>query len=230
MNIIPFIDIHTHNLNVQNSALQTSIFNFNPLEQLHPPAQRYFSLSFYPWDTPQISLPDWIARFGHYLQDPLCVALGEIGMDARFGNIELQEKTLKALLSWNQLYNRPVILHAVRSFDKIFHTIKYDHPQFTYIIHDSHLHLAQINSLALHNVYFSFNLKTLHHLEKRKKHLDFFNAVPLDKIFLETDDAKNSNQLLQTYEKICALKNVSMIEMKKSCWLNATSIFGIGQA
>ena len=106
-------DFHTHNPDPPvRSLISTPVYLPGKL----------ISLEFHPWNLPQVFDPA-------QLPEKSCLsafnALGEIGLDKLKGaDFNVQQLYFHALLAMAADCHKPVVIHAVRSFDELFAAVK----------------------------------------------------------------------------------------------------------
>ena len=127
--IFPRIDIHTHDPSRADSA----IINISPNEDILPGT--YYSMGIHPWDTPNVTqtMLDALASKAHNKQ---IVAIGETGLDAlRGGEIASQIELFKFHIELSEQLEKPLIIHAVRTFPLIIKLKQELKPRQPWIIH-----------------------------------------------------------------------------------------------
>lgn len=124
------LDIHTHNLSaVPESALYSLMYG------QEPPSGFFCSAGLHPWylDESAASGFDWLERVA---LNPSVMAIGEAGIDLLRGpSVELQEHLFIAQVELAERLGKPLIVHMVRSADRILHLRKCLSPGMPWLIH-----------------------------------------------------------------------------------------------
>ncbi|MFA5687760.1 MAG: TatD family hydrolase [Kiritimatiellales bacterium] len=119
------------------------------------------------------------------IQNP-AAAIGETGLDfqKRFTNREAQEKSFIAHLQLAGKLNRPVVVHCVHAWGRLFEIIK-ENPAPNILLHAYSGATELIPELAALNCCFSFNAGIINLHAKRVRAA--IAAVPEHRLLLETD-------------------------------------------
>jgi TatD DNase family protein len=123
-------DVHTHIIRVDNR----SIFNLILKEDSLAIPEAFFSSGIHPWyitDNWRMILED------HFQKDyKQRVAIGETGIDMLKGaNIKLQEMVFMAHIEWALNLKMPLVIHSVRSSQRIIEILRDMKFQFPVVIH-----------------------------------------------------------------------------------------------
>lgn len=210
-----YIDIHTHK---QYQKLNTkSVFN---LERENHFVSNLFSSGIHPWFIQEEKLAQIFEKLKSNLALKQAVLLGECGLDKSIETaLELQKKVLKAQLELNKTFHKPVILHCVRAYDEILQIIK-DFP-FNFIFHGFNKNEILAKQLVAKGHYLSFGKALL----QNKKVQQAFKEIPLENIFLETDDT--DFEIEELYLKAAELKQVSVEKLQAAIEKNWNKIIRI---
>ncbi len=193
-----YINIHTHK---NNYGAAFAIYNKNLEKEVTDKIN--FSVGIHPWFITEKNLPEQLKTIEKELQKRNCLALGEIGLDKLTKtDFELQQSVFKAQLNLNKKVNKPVILHVVKAFQQIIAITKnYGYP---YIIHGFTKKLPLAKQLINKGFYLSFGKQLLYNESLQL----VFKTLPLNRIFLETDDASIS--IKELYKKAADIKEISL--------------------
>lgn len=149
-----------------------------------------------------------------------CIAIGEIGLDKTFQTpinkqIELFKKQV-LLAKQNEL---PIILHCVKAWNEIRVIKKEIQTNSCWIYHG--FRKTSIASEVLdEGIFISIGTAILFD----KKLQECVKEIPIQKLFLETD-ATMEFSILDVYEKVAQLKNVSLQELEQSIFENFLNHF-----
>lgn len=136
-----------------------------------------------------------------------CIAIGECGLDSlALADDNLQEKVFEWHIKLANQLRKPIIIHCVRRFSQILHYKKLAKTPF--IIHGYNKKKSIVKDLLDAGCYISFG----HAILSSPTIQNIVKNIPLDKIFLETDDKIIDIQLI--YEKVAELKSISIENIK----------------
>ncbi|MHB1002071.1 MAG: TatD family hydrolase [Armatimonadota bacterium] len=140
----------------------------------------------HPWFVPSSS-PEWIHILEEYISSNLC-GVGEIGLDRNrepFDNNQ-QEEVFIAQLGLARKYNRPTMIHCVKSWGWMMDILQREESlPAGMLIHAYGGSVDLIKPLMKMGAYFSFSGKVLFsNYERARKAL---KAVPLDRLLIESD-------------------------------------------
>jgi TatD DNase family protein len=175
----PYINIHTHNSVNENGI---SIYNNRFLFDKEIKTDHLFSIGIHPYD---INLVDQnsVKELELFLNHKNCKAIGECGLDKlKNSDLTSQQLILQKQLELAVKYNKPVIIHCVKAFDELIEVCKPFNNKIQLIIHG----FNKSEELALQLILKGFYL-SLNHTIFNKENFDF-TRLPINKLFLETDD------------------------------------------
>jgi len=208
-----FINIHTHKKEASNVL---AIYNVDVSEKI--PENSYFSIGIHPWSIQQNNLSEHLLILKQKLAKKNCLALGEIGLDKiTKTDFDLQKEILIAQLKQNSNFNKPVIIHCVRAFSELTTITKnYD---YSFIIHG----FNKKNTLAKILIYKGFFLSFGKPLLYNKTLQQTFKEMPLNQIFLETDDEDIPIEFI--YKKAAEIKEILLKSLILAIDTNFEKIF-----
>ncbi len=181
-----FYDIHTHSLSSGKDII--SIFNrsvgefgsFCGLDLQH----QLYSLGLHPWKIREDNLSKGIDFIEKNSIFDSIKAIGECGLDKLCDTPwNLQEKALIAQIKISESIQKPLIIHCVKAFDELIAFKKEIKPHQSWIIHGYRGKPEQANQLISNGFYLSFGSKF---------NEESIKVIPLERIFLETDDSGES--------------------------------------
>ncbi|MBK6983707.1 MAG: TatD family hydrolase [Bacteroidetes bacterium] len=209
----PYINIHTHHLSKDNGVfLFNNRFGFDKDIYL----EKYFSIGIHPWDADlQVST----LEFKKIIQHPNCLAIGECGLDKIINiDLELQKIVFISQLDLAVKFQKPVIIHCVKAFDELIEICTQYHSKIPLVIHGFNKSLQLAKQLTDKGFYISLNYSIF-----KKKDVDF-NVLPLEKLFLETDN--NESVLIEeVYKKAAACFQIQEDDLKEKIYTNFTVLF-----
>ena len=150
------------------------------------------AFGIHPWYADKVQ-PEWNLRMAAYLQKYPHALVGEVGLD-RFHdkNFEPQNSIFKTQIDLAKQYNRPLIIHAVRShgwLDKYWSVL----PQ-KFVVHSFNGRRELLNKIIAAGGYVSLSSSILKNPHKE----DIVQLIPPERLLLETDSPSQS--IYQTKE------------------------------
>ena len=182
-------------------------------------------------------LPDsWLGQLEALLSNERVCALGEIGLDYHYDNTDkaVQAEVFERQLALAQRLSLPVIIHSRDACEDTMNILKRHKPRgVLHCFSGSAETAAEVVRLGMY-VGFTGVLT----FKNAKKALAACEAVPLDRLLLETDcpymapvphrgKRCDSTMLKYTAEKMAEIKGVSPEEMIDITRRNAERLFGI---
>lgn len=196
-----YINLHTHH--VSNANEELSIYNLDLNKNI---VDKYFSAGIHPWFIQENNLNAQFCWVEKHLSNKKCLALGECGLDKNINiDVKLQKQIFLKQLEVNKSFNKPVIIHCVKSFQEIIFIRKaYNFP---FIIHGFNKKIELAQQLIKNNFLLSFGVVLLENVRLQ----EVFKAIPIENIFLETDNSDISIQ--KVYKKAADLKKINIEEL-----------------
>lgn len=169
------IDIHTHSLNSEKGSALISI----GLESGLMTNDNYYSVGLHPWSISNYE-DESIEMLFKLISYSNVLAIGECGLDmARGPSMNIQEAVFVKQLKLSEYFEKPVIIHQVRSIDRIIKLKKEMTPKQRWLIHGFRGGPVQASQLLALNIDISFgknfNIETVKH-------------IPLNRLFVESDE------------------------------------------
>ncbi len=214
-----FINIHTHSKPLsKNTWVLRNAYHF--LDDAAVKKLNYsVSVGLHPWHV-RVNYQQQLYNVKKICNLKNVLAIGEIGLDRVVNtDVNLQKQAFEAQLKFATRLNKPVIIHAVRTYpDLIPYIKKYRIPFLLHQYNGSLQQTAQF--LKYPHVYFSFG-KDL--IEQREKVIAPFQEIPVNKIFLETDVSKY--RISEVYQKAAQFKETTINDLKQLIYNNFTEVF-----
>lgn len=178
--------------------------------------ESYFSVGIHPKDIDE----NWEKHFEAFkkisLQDN-CLAIGECGLDALIDiDANLQKTVFERQILWANEIQKPVIIHCVKWFQELIPFQKL--AEVPLIIHGFNKKKSVADEMLKHGFFLSFGKSVLYNLSLQS----ILKEIPIDKIFLETDDA--DFDIAELYQKVSEIKEISLEELQKKISENLQSI------
>ncbi len=151
------------------------------------------------------------------------IFVGECGLDkfARPSFIE-QIRTFEAQAILAEEFQKPLIIHCVKSWNELLDIHKKINPTVPWIFHGYNGSKEITQRLLKEHILFSFGSLLL---KAGTKAVSAFGLLPLDRIFFETDTSNESLGMI--YARGSDLKGITVDEMKKVIWENFNRIENI---
>ena len=201
-------DFHHHNR--ENTY---GIYNLEPKEIV---TEKKFSVGIHPKDIDE----NWEENFEKIKEIsllPNCVAIGECGLDGLISvNENLQKEVFEKHILWANQIKKPVIIHCVKRFSEIIAFQKT--AKIPLVIHGFNKKKTIADEMLRHGFYLSFGKSVLHSLSLQS----ILKEFPLEKMFLETDDA-NFN-IEELYQKTAEIKGISIENLHNKILKNLESL------
>ncbi|CAA0147682.1 TatD family hydrolase [Tenacibaculum maritimum] len=211
-----FIDVHTHNTHHPDEVLP--IINRYPDSYLLP--NTAFSIGIHPWYILEEKLYNELSILEEKLQHPNCYALGECGLDKLSQtDFQLQLDVFKEQIKLSEKFQKPLLIHCVKSFQEIVLLKKKTQPKQPWIIHGFNKHFQVAKELTKHGISLSFGAALL----QNKKLQETAKKVSLTTLFLETDNSKES--IISIYKKLSEIKEIELNLVKQEINKNYKHIF-----
>ncbi|MDR2911511.1 MAG: TatD family hydrolase [Bacteroidales bacterium] len=219
MNDIYFVDIHTHSCNIDEEVIAVRNIG-QELEFTNSSGSNFFSAGLHPW---HLKLPEENNVLLSLVREKTKidrVFVGETGLDKRCTtDFEEQKRIFEAQAIIAEKNNRPIIIHCIRAYNEVLAIYKKLNPKMTWIFHAYNGSIEMTRQLAAENFMFSFGEYLF---LPGIKAIESFKYLPLNKIFFETDESRES--VKQMYKQGALLKKISNNEFKKAVWHNFSQI------
>lgn len=207
-----YIDIHTHHQQVDKGTfqLQNIIIGKDTLP-MHP-----CSVGIHPWYInsdveAQFALLEDSARHKNVL------AVGECGLDKLCEtDWKLQTDVFQRQIAIAESLQKPLIMHCVRAYQEVQKVLKRTTQPIVFHRFNKNIELAQ--QLLQQGYYLSLGAEIL-----RGKMDAHIRELPLEKIFLETDDKAIS--IIEIYAYFCTVRKINPIHLKEQIGKNFEKVF-----
>ena len=215
---IPYIDIHTHHsgnseeiISLRNLFLQ----EIDITEEISFP----FSAAIHPWHADKFETAEVGQMLQNLYSQKNLMAIGETGLDkiSRVEN-ELQKKVFKLQIDFAEAYHKPLIIHAVKSWNLLIPILK--KIKVPVILHGYSEGLPLTRELIDLGCYFSLGKSILN---PSAIFQETIQIIPASHLFLETDESLIP--IGEIYQKMAELLNLSLDLLMKSIYNNFTSLF-----
>lgn len=168
------IDIHSHDISRGDSA----VINIQPGDEMVSGV--YYSVGIHPWNACE-SNDASLLLLEQIAADNSIVAIGETGLDAlKGGPLAVQQALFEQHIKISEQVEKPLIIHAVRTLDRIIAIKREIRPRQPWIIHGFRGKPQQAMELVKHGFYLSLGER--------------FNPltaalIPSERLFYESDES-----------------------------------------
>ncbi len=167
-------DIHTHD----PSRHKTAIINISPCDEIITGVN--YSVGIHPWHAPETTNEE-IEQLKIMSAHTQVVAIGETGLDAlKGGDINRQIDLFKLHIALSEKHAKPLIIHAVKTFQQIIELKLQLHPSMPWIIHGFRWKPQLATQFLQHGFYLSLG---------EKFNPDTAAIIPADRLLTESDES-----------------------------------------
>ncbi|OFX88027.1 MAG: hypothetical protein A2W99_11265 [Bacteroidetes bacterium GWF2_33_16] len=216
-----FLNFHAHQIQpgeneivVQSLFLQEDlIVNFNN--------KIFFTSGLHPWHADQLTISEIEIRLEELIHKKQIIAVGETGLDKiRGADWKTQIDVFKTHIKIAEKHNLPLIIHSVKSHNEVL-KLKIDlNSKIPWVIHN----FTGSEQIARDLIHHGFYLSLCHHIQNNNSRIsEYFQTLPLDRIFFETDDFNVDIKGL--YYTAVLRFGISIEELKKKIALNFKALF-----
>ena len=216
-----YIDIHVHTpLCDPNSDVISIVDISSPTPTTPAGLTAYCSFGMHPWFLNEENAVSQLQQLEILLQNNAIVAIGEAGLDTMRGaDMKLQERIFEEIITLSEHYQKPLIVHCVKAWDKLLALHKNRKVKQTWIIHGFHGNYELALQLIKRNMALSFGCKLLNDNKLNSS----FSKIPADSLFLETDDAKMN--IVDIYRTAATIRKTDIETLKNVVFENFMRIF-----
>jgi TatD DNase family protein len=202
-----YINIHTHFKPKQNEVAVRNAYlklNAEQISQLPYPV----SVGLHPWFLKNYTLNQCTDLLMDVVNLSNVIAIGEIGLDRAIDiPLSTQIQYFDAQLNVARAVQKPVIIHAVKSYSDLIPFLK--KTKVPFIFHGFTGNIQQAKEILKYNAYLSFGKSLLDN-----KHCEVFAQIPNDRFLLETDSS--NIEINSIYELAAQAKGVAIDELKSA--------------
>jgi len=215
------VDIHTHKLR-EVSCKQVLSIDYQLISKMTDNAAHIaspHSLAIHPMDYQELEQID-LDAFRRALVETSAVAIGEVGFDklSELSNSD-QQILFERITEISQQTELPIIIHCVGRWNELEQAlIRKPKGNPAWVVHG--FRKTNVGSRLLElGAYLSFGEALLYDEKLR----EFVKNVPLERIFLETDDA--DVQIITVYEKLAEIKCLPLQSIIDQLYSNFLAAF-----
>lgn len=154
-----------------------------------------------------------------YISKPDVIAIGECGLDKMTSTPwEKQLMAFERQIELANQINKPLIIHCVKAYSEIFSSLTAKYNKVPVLIHGYAKNWELAQTLLKHGYYFSLGPHIL-----KGNMTEVVSHIPLDRLFLETDD-KNA-KISEIYAYFCRARKLPIEQLEQQIMLNFKKIF-----
>ena len=216
-------DIHTHQILLEDNddPYHSCILDVYPLEfeVAKVTYKRHsFSCGIHPWysedSEPQLKYLYEIAT------DPRIIAIGETGLDKIKGpSLSVQIPVFKSHIELSEKLKKPLIIHAVKVWEQLYHIRKEAKPTQPWIIHGFRGNPQVTQQMVKAGFVFSLG---------DKFNVDSLEFIPKESLFCETDE--DEMDIRDVYQQIADALNQDVEDFAAQIAKNVHRVFPALQA
>ena len=215
---IPFIDIHTHHPVNSDEIISVSSRFLQDID-MHNIINTPFSAAIHPWHTTKFAPEQVSAMLENLIKQPGLIAIGETGLDkACTADYQLQKLLFELQLEFAEKHGKPVIIHAVKSWNDLIGYIK--QAKVPSILHGYSAGIELTEQLTELGCYFSVGKSALRMTSRFREAIQI---IPLTSLFLETDDS--SANIMEIYHEVSNIIDIPLDELKNQINENFKTLF-----
>lgn len=215
--MIQQIDLHTHQVKSTGNIQIRNVFAQDLTDQ---EPDFLYSAGLHPWNIAKVDMEQCLRAIDSAAIQKNMLAIGECGLDRSVAiDFALQEWCFRQQIQLAENHHKPLIIHCVRAFSDLIRHKKESKSNLPWIIHGYRGNLETALSLIKHEFYFSVGEKLL----KDETKLDVFRAIPVDRLFLETDESETS--ITEIYSLAAQIVMIEVQELSQIITQNFNTVF-----
>jgi TatD DNase family protein len=215
------IDIHRHAVNKDTSIRVVRNLFHSQTGEIE--SQKFYSVGLHPWHVNEETLQNDIDKVQEIANHPQIIAIGEAGIDKKVDvPYEIQLTAFKLQIAIARQVNKPMIIHCVKAYNEVLELNMTANLPRPWIIHWFNSSGEIAFQLIEKGFYLSYGTMLF---REESKAFKLFNKLPLERIFLETDDTGHS--LDEIYQKAASLLDIHQKELEQRIMLNFKECFNI---
>lgn len=212
------IDIHTHSTRSEGFYVM-NVFAQDLAHGL--PDAANCTIGLHPWHLEQTDTAKCLQNLAGFAGNEKVIAIGETGIDRNISiPLDLQLEIFMAQLGMAEKAGKPVVIHCVKAYSDIIAIRKSRKWNMPWMMHWFNANLQIAEDLIQTGCFLSFGRSLLH---PNGKNAEVFRQVPLEAVFLETDDAEITIESI--YQRAAILKSIPVEQLIKSIAENFDRVF-----
>ena len=210
-----YLEMMNHYINIHSHQPDSQAFlTIKNADLLEVDSQYLYSVGLHPWSiTSNYTLQMQLIK--QTATHPQVLAIGETGLDKVCNTpLELQKEVFLQHIQLAQELQRPLIIHCVKAFDELLALKKETAASVPFIIHGFKGKIQQAQQLLTKDCYLSFGVKFSP---------ETLLAMPLERMFLETDEADKSIE--EHYREVAQLLDLPIEKLRAQILDNFNKVF-----
>lgn len=211
-----FVNIHGHR---HAESIQEWVM-INLFATKYPPddlEKGFFSVGFHPYNIGKAEEEETLNKVRLATENPRVLAIGEIGLDKSIdAPLDVQMRLFEEQVKIAEYTDLPVILHVVKAFNEMIEFAQAHKPSVPMIIHGYNGSREMAAELVKNGFYLSFGQAIT---AEHSKVVEALLEVPLDRLFLETDEG--DLDIREIYSTAAEVKGVSVDQVREQVYENA---------
>jgi TatD DNase family protein len=214
-----YLDFHCHSIKPRNDLFVIRSLFLHEENDFAQDKNLNYTIGLHPWYADLLKPVQIITKLQDHIDNKRIIAVGEAGLDKIKGvDWDIQLQALKTQIELSIETEMPLIIHSVRTHNEIIKLRKDYKPAKPWVCHL----FSGSEQIAFDFIEHGFYLSIGHHLlDKKSRITEYFHKLPIDKIFLETDDFDVSIE--EIYQKASEKLGVSLSFLKKQMFENLNS-------
>jgi TatD DNase family protein len=211
-----FINIHGHRHanNIQEWVMMNLMAKDYPPDDIE---HGYYSVGFHPYNVGKVDEEETLNKVRLSTENPNVFAIGEIGLDRSIdAPFDAQMRVFRRQVEIAEFADMPVILHVVRAFNEMVEFMKRARPAVPMIIHGYNGSREMAEELVKAGFLVSFGEAIA---REHSKIVEALLSLPLDKLFLETDEG--DLDIREIYQAAAEIKGISVDQLRLQVVENA---------
>jgi TatD DNase family protein len=216
-----YIDIHSH-----NSESQPGIFRVYNLflQDYHPDiTHKVFSCGLHPWHIQHYEdIDHFPEKLEKVIDHPGMIAIGEAGLDKIIPvEMDQQIEIFKIQVELSEKYKLPVIIHCVKAFQELLQVRQETSAEQTWILHGFNSSAQMAGDLVEKGIFISGGLRLL---RSKSRCQEVLKSIPLEFLFIETDDDEDTH-IREVYSEIASCLEIEVDELQMKILENFKKVF-----
>jgi TatD DNase family protein len=176
-----------------------------------------YSIGFHPYNVGKADEKETLETVRTATRHPNIFAIGEIGLDKAIdAPLDLQKRVFEKQVEIAESARLPVILHVVRAFNEMIEFMKAHKPAVPMIIHGYNGSREMAEALVKAGFMVSFGEAIA---GEHSKIVEALLSVPLDRLFLETDEGLLD--IREIYHTAAEVKGIPVDQLREQIVENA---------
>lgn len=223
---LSYIDIHCHHapsdIGLQLRSVDISEINADKaLLSGRMDDRQKFSVGIHPWFIKYQNIAESLQNIPPLLSHKAIIAVGECGLDKCIDtDMVTQTQVFCRQIEWAERLGKPLIVHCVRAFNELLQLHKRFRPRQPWLVHGFSGKAELARQLAQHGLYLCFG-KAL--LNPHNQAAAALRAVPLEQLFLETDDS--AYEISEIYAAAAKILGLELFALQRQLVANFERVF-----